>query len=60
MDLCKYVDFPAQLPSYVLSDGKLPEYWDNVHFSSPELYIFWSGTLLKHMNLNFLSEVLGA
>lgn len=56
--LCKYVEFPKKIPSYLLNDEKLPEYFDKKHFSSPELYVFWSKILLKRMDLDYLSKAL--
>jgi len=57
--LCKYIKFPSTIPSHLLTDDEnIPEYLDNIHFSSPYLYVFWSKKLFKEMDLNILDELL--
>lgn len=47
--LCTYIPFPNKLPSEFLTDSGIPGYWDNLHFSSGELYSFWNNELIKSM-----------
>ena len=58
MKLCKYIEFPKNIPLHMLNEEYLPEYIDNIHFSSSELYLFWSRMLFSHMDLNSLSEAI--
>ena len=60
---CYFVSFPDILPYYLIHDSEymIPEYFDETHFASPELYVFWSSYLFysKHLRVlgSFIAEV---
>lgn len=48
--LCAYLEFPTELPVHLLDkESCLPAYWDNLHFSSGEVYDFWNLQTLTKM-----------
>jgi hypothetical protein len=57
---CYFISFPDTLPNSLIfdKDNMIPEYFDETHFASPELYVFWSSHIFHSEHFEVMQSIL--
>jgi len=56
---CYFASFPDTLPKHLIVDMvyMIPEYFDETHFSSPELYVYWSSHIFRSEHFELIGGI---
>ena len=56
---CYFISFPDALPDNLIFDKEhmIPEYFDETHFTSPELYVFWSAHVFHSEHFELFRKI---